>query len=60
MFAAKYQLKRVTVAILNYAYHGLLCLMNRKGKSFKQSVKAVTRGGVVLGVKIPPKLFAIF
>ena len=33
MFAAKYQLKRVTVAILNCAsFHSLCCLVNRKGK----------------------------
>jgi len=31
MFAAKYQLKRVTVAILNFAsFHSFCCLMNRK------------------------------
>ena len=33
MFAAKYQLKRVTVAIRNCAsFHSLCCLVNRKGK----------------------------
>ena len=37
MFAAKYQLKRVTVAILNCAsFHSFCCLMNRKLKSYKQ------------------------
>jgi len=39
VFAATYQLKRVTVAILNCAsFHSLCCLMNRKVKSFKQTV----------------------
>jgi len=34
VFAAKYQLKRVIVAILNCAsFHSLCCLMNRKDKS---------------------------
>ena len=34
-FAATYQLKRVTVAILNCAsFHSLCCFMNRKGKFF--------------------------
>jgi len=38
VFAAKYQLKRVTVAILNCAsFHSFYCLMSRKGKSFKQT-----------------------
>jgi len=33
MFAAKYQLKRVTVAVLNRASFRSLCrFMNRKGK----------------------------
>jgi len=33
VFAAKYQLKRVTVAIRNCAsFHSLCCLMNTKGK----------------------------
>jgi len=37
VFAAKYQLKQVTVAILNgTAFHTLCCLMSRKGKSFKK------------------------
>jgi len=37
VFAAKYQMKWVTVAIVNCAsFHSLCCLMNRKGKSFKQ------------------------
>jgi len=37
VFAAEYQLKRVTVAILNCAsFHSLCCVMNRKGKYFKQ------------------------
>jgi len=39
VFAAEYQLKRVTVAIRNCAsFHSLCCLVNRKGKSFKQTV----------------------
>jgi len=33
VFAAKYQLMRVTIAIHNYAsFHSLCCLTNRKGK----------------------------
>ena len=37
MFAAKYQLKRFTVAILNcMSFHSLCCHTNRKGKPFKQ------------------------
>ena len=37
MFAAKYQLNRVIVAILNCAsFHSLCCLMNRKGKSLNK------------------------
>jgi len=39
VFLAKYQIKRVTEAILNcVSLHSLCCLMNRKGKSFQQSV----------------------
>ena len=39
MFLAKYQIKRVTEAILNcVSLHSLCCLMNRKGTSFQQSV----------------------
>jgi len=34
VFSAKYQLKRVTVAVLNCkSFHSFRCLMNRKGKS---------------------------
>ena len=37
VFTAKYQLKRVSVAILNCAsFLSLCCLMSRKRKSFKQ------------------------
>ena len=37
MFAAKYQLKRVNVAILNCAsFHSLCCLVNRKCKSLNK------------------------
>jgi len=37
VFAAKYQLKRVAVAVLNCAsFHSLCCLMNRKGKSLNK------------------------
>jgi len=37
VFATKYQLKRVTVAIFNCAsFHGLCCLVNRKGKSLNK------------------------
>ena len=39
MFAAKYQLKPVTAAILNGAsFHGFSCLMSVKDKSLKNSV----------------------
>jgi len=38
-FAAMYQLKQITVAIFNCAsFHSLYCIMNRKGKSFQQTV----------------------
>jgi len=37
VFAAEYQLKRVTVIILNYAsFHSLCCLVNKKGKSLNK------------------------
>ena len=37
MFAAKYQLKQVTVAILKcMLFNSLYCLVNSKSKSFKQ------------------------
>jgi len=39
VFAAKCELKRVTVAVINCAsFHSLCCLISRKGKSFKQTV----------------------
>jgi len=37
VFAAKHQMKRVTVAILNCElFHSLCCLMNRKDKSLNK------------------------
>jgi len=37
VFAAMYQLKQVTVAVLNCtSFHSLWCLMNRKGKSLNK------------------------
>jgi len=37
LFAAKYQLKRVTAAIRNCSsFHSLCCLTNRKGKPFNK------------------------
>jgi len=39
VFAAEYQLQRVTIAILNY--HSLCCLMNTKGKSYLSTLTLV-------------------
>jgi len=39
VFAAKYQLKQFSIAILNWmSFHSLCCLINRHGKPFKQTV----------------------
>jgi len=44
VFAAKYQLKRVTVAVLNFAsFHSLCCLINRQEAQLSQRDRATLR-----------------
>jgi len=50
-FAAKYQLKRVTVAILNCASFQFCCLMNRNVNYFTQTVGFYRNNKMFCGIK---------